>query len=240
MLAPVPNDWIHLVDTNPRLRYIGFMKTIKPLDRPVLRDQIYEHLKKAIITLELEPGQRIKDSDLAATFGVSRTPVREALKRLEDEGLVESSPGSLTRITPIGMKEAKHAFTVVATLHALAARLAVPLLTDNEFAAMERENRKLQQALDVQDMTRAVEADDAFHQIVLDASGNREIELALERIIPKIRRLEFAKFGSLEGLTSVEQHAAIIQACKSREVSAAAHLMEENWLSLGRILTRES
>ncbi|MEJ8545082.1 GntR family transcriptional regulator [Brevibacillus borstelensis] len=216
------------------------MKTIKPLERPVLRDQIYENLKKAIITLELEPGQRIKDSDLAVTFGVSRTPVREALKRLEDEGLVESAPGSLTRITPIDIKEANHAFTVVATLHALAARLAVPVLTDSDYAAMEGENRKLRQALDERDMVQAVEADDAFHQIVLDGSGNREIELALERIIPKIRRLEFAKFGSLEGLNSVDQHAAIIRACESRDVSAAAHLMEENWLSLGRILTHEA
>ncbi|USG63329.1 GntR family transcriptional regulator [Brevibacillus ruminantium] len=216
------------------------MKIIKPLERPVLRDQIYEYLKKAIITLELAPGQRIKDSDLAADFGVSRTPVREALKRLEDEGLVESAPGSLTRISPIHMQEAKHAFTVVATLHALAARLAVPVMSEQDCADMEEKNRQLAKAMQEKNMIRAVEADDAFHQVFLEVCGNREIDLALERIVPKIRRLEFAKFSSLEGLRSVEQHVAIIEACKAQDAGKAAQLTEENWLSLGRVLTAES
>ncbi|QQE72630.1 GntR family transcriptional regulator [Brevibacillus composti] len=216
------------------------MKIIKPLDRPVLRDQIYDYLKKAIVTLELEPGQRIKDSDLAAEFGVSRTPVREALKRLEDEGLVESAPGSLTRVTPIQIEEAKNAFTVAATLHGLAARLAVPALEEAHLAALEQHNQRLQEAMQQQDMQAAVEADDAFHQVFLEVSKNGEIALALERIVPKIRRLEFAKFGSLAGLSSVEQHQAIIAACQAQDAGLASQLMEENWLSLGRVLTEES
>lgn len=212
------------------------MKTIKTIERPVLRDQVYESLKKAIITLELEPGQRILDKELAIEFGVSRTPVREALKRLEDEGLVESLPGSQTRITKVNLEEARNAFTVVATLNSLAARLAVPLMTNEDIHLMELSNSQLHDALTRKDVVCAVEADDQFHLVLLKASRNSEIELALERIMPKIRRLEFSKFSSFDGQTSLKQHQEIILACKGKNHNLASTLVEENWLSLGRVL----
>ena len=215
------------------------MKTIKMIERPVLRDQIYESLKKAIITLELEPGQRILDKDLAAEFGVSRTPVREALKRLEEEGLIESLPGSQTRITEIHLEEARNAFTVVAALHALAARLAVPLISDEDIKLMATRNSQLRLALENKDALGAVEADDQFHLVLIKASGNQEIEYALERILPKVRRLEFSKFNSVDGLASLEQHQSIIAACKGKNSILASLLVEENWLSLGRFLIGE-
>ena len=219
------------------MRYIGFMKTIKQLERPSLREQIYESLKTAIVTLELAPGERIRDKDLAEKFGVSRTPVREAIRRLEDEGLVESAPGSLTRVTEINVKEVKDAFTVVAVLHGLAARLAVPKLTERDFENLSRVNQKLETALEKQDTAQAVEEDDHFHNIFLERSGNKEIYMALERVTPKIRRLEFAKFGSIEGIKSVEQHREIISESQSKEVQKVSNLVEENWLSLGKLLT---
>lgn len=216
------------MDTNTNL--------IKQIERPTLREQVYQGLKKAIVMLELKPGQRINDNELAALFGVSRTPVREALKRLEDEGLVESVPGSMTRVTPLLEKEAKHAFPVVAALHALAARLAMPFDTQ-AIHNLEQWNEKLRAALEQQDVILAIEADDGFHDVILEACGNREIYLALERVVPKIRRLEFARFGSVEGLESVEQHRRIIDAIKENNSQLVSSLMEENWINLGRLLT---
>lgn len=216
------------------------MKTIKTIERPALRDQVYDSLKEAIITLELEPGQRIKDKDLAAEFGVSRTPVREALKKLEDEGLVESLPGSQTRITEIHLEEAKNAFTVVAALHSLAARLAVPIISDEDIQLMEGSNTELGKALEKKDVIRAVEADDQFHDVLLKASRNDEIERALDRIMSKVRRLEFSKFSSINAEQSLEEHHAIIQACKKKDAILASSLAEENWLSLGRILVGDA
>ncbi|WP_409178875.1 GntR family transcriptional regulator [Brevibacillus fortis] len=212
---------------------------IKQIERPTLREQVYQGLKKAIIMLELKPGERVNDNELAALFGVSRTPVREALKRLEDEGLIESVPGSLTRVTPLLEKEAKHAFPVVAALHGLAARLAMPFESE-VIRSLEQWNEKLLVALDQQDVIKAIEADDGFHDVILEAAGNREIYLALERVVPKIRRLEFARFGSLEGGKSVEQHRRIIEAIRDNNSQLASSLMEENWINLGRLLTDHS
>ncbi|MBT2710636.1 GntR family transcriptional regulator [Pseudomonas sp. ISL-84] len=202
-----------------------------------LRDEVYETLKKNIVQLDFEPGARLHDKELAEDFGISRTPVREALKRLEDEGLVESTPGSSTRVTPLNDEEASHAFTVAAVLHALGTRLAVPQLTERDFEQLETANEELEIALKQQDIIGAIQADEAFHQIYLQAAANPEIISALKRIMPKIQRLEFAQFGSLNGLSSVTQHKKIIEVSRHRNEALASRLVEENWLSLGKLLT---
>lgn len=74
---------------------------LSPLPRASLRERVYEIVLRAIVTGDLEPGNQIRDVDLAESLGVSRTPVREALQRLVDEGLVETVPGAATRVTPI-------------------------------------------------------------------------------------------------------------------------------------------
>ncbi|WP_026583410.1 GntR family transcriptional regulator [Bacillus sp. J33] len=214
-------------------------KNITPIKRLSLREEVYETLKKKIVQLDFEPGARLHDKELAEDFGVSRTPVREALKRLEDEGLVESTPGSSTRVSPLNEKEAKHAFTVVAALQALGAKLAVPQLKEKDLGLLELANKKLELALKQQDIIGAINADEDFHQIYLQAANNPEIISALERIMPKIQRLEIAQFGSLNGHKSVEQHTRIIQVTRQKNQDLASRLVEENWLSLGELLTRK-
>ncbi|WP_394138587.1 GntR family transcriptional regulator [Cytobacillus oceanisediminis] len=212
-------------------------KKFTPIKRLSLRDEVYETLKNSIVQLDFEPGARLHDKELAEDFGISRTPVREALKRLEDEGLVESTPGSSTRVTPLKEEEASHAFTVAAALHALGARLAIPQLAERDLDLLESANEELELALKQQDIIGAIKADEAFHQIYLQAANNPEIISALKRIIPKIQRLEIAQFGSLNGLKSVEQHKKIIEVSRQRNADMASRLVEENWLSLGELLT---
>lgn len=214
------------------------MDTLTTLDSLSLREQVYRALRDALVSGELPPGQRLRDQDLAARLGVSRTPVREALQRLEDEGLVETLPRALTRVAPIDALAAREAFPVVAALHALAARHGVPRLTAGEIAVMREANEALAHAiaaLDPATVQRAIAADDAFHAVLLRAAGNGEITRTLERLTPKVRRLEYAQFGSLAGRKSVQQHAAILAACERGDTSAAM-LVEENWLTLGQLI----
>ncbi|GIN43820.1 GntR family transcriptional regulator [Bacillus paralicheniformis] len=218
-----------------KIRYIGFMmkNNIKRIKRISLREEVYQTLKRTIVYLELKPGERLHDQELAEQFGISRTPVREALKRLEDEGLVETVPGSATRVAPLNREEAEHAFTVTAALHALAVKLSFPFLTDSDLDQLERHNKTLQQAIQKEDIIEAIESDAAFHEVFLQASKNPEITRALERISSKIYRLEMSQFSSIGSLKSVEQHQNIIDACRQGDRNAAIKLAEENWLSLG-------
>ena len=213
-------------------------QTLEKIDRIPLRERVYNLVQRAIVSGELHPGQRVRDLDLAAQLGVSRTPVREALQRLEDEGLVETLPGALTRIVPLDTRAAREAFPVVAVLHALATRLAVETLTKHDLASLRQANESLVAALEAGDVTRAVQADDRFHDVFVRASANHEVQHTLDRLMPKVRRLEYAQFGSLAGHTSVLQHQAIIAACEQRLTAQAASLTEQNWLNLGHLIVQ--
>src|SRR5688572_4529313 len=111
---------------------------LTPIARRSLATDAYDVLLRAIVSGELAPGQRIRDRDLAEQLSVSRMPVREALKRLEDEGLVETVPNLETRVAPVRPEQAAQAFPVIAALHGLAARLGVPALTADDLREMER------------------------------------------------------------------------------------------------------
>ena len=209
------------------------------LERTSLRERVYSALRDAVVSGALAPGERLRDQELATRLGVSRTPVREALQRLEDEGLVVTSPRASTSVTPLDARAAREAFPVVAALHALATRHGVPRLTLTDIAALREANADLAAhiaSLETDAILQAIGADDRFHGVLLAAADNREIAAALDRLMPKVRRLEFAQFGSLAGRKSVQQHAAIIDACARGAASEAAQLVEENWLSLGRLI----
>jgi DNA-binding GntR family transcriptional regulator len=208
------------------------------IDRVPLRERVYYLIQQAIVSGELQPGQRVRDVDLATQLGVSRTPVREALQRLADEGLVEMLPGALTRIVPLGKQAAQDAFVVVAAVHALATRLAVSRLTESDIDTLRRANNNLIVALTAYDVDAALQADDTFHEVFVQQSTNREIRLTLDRLMPKVRRLEYAQFGSFAGHTSVQQHRAIIAACEQGQAEQAAALTEQNWLNLGQLIVK--
>ncbi|WP_370872539.1 GntR family transcriptional regulator [Paenibacillus zeirhizosphaerae] len=201
-----------------------------------LRDQVYIVLKEAIISLELAPGERIHDAKLADSFGVSRTPVREALKRLEDEGLIQAFPGSVTKVAPLREEDAAHAFVVVASLFGLAARLGCSRLQAEHLERLEATNERLLTALQQHNAPVALEEDTLFHFIFVEAAANPELKEALERILPKVRRISLAKFSSVAGFHSVEDHRDIISAAREGDEQKAGELTERNWLTLGALL----
>jgi len=211
-------------------------QSLAPIDRVSLRARVYEILQRAIITGELEPGQRVRDQDIAGQLGVSRTPVREALQRLEDEGLVETRRGSLTRIMPLDTPAARDAFPLVAALHAFATRAATPHLAPADLAALRVANADLAAALSTEDVKGAIAADNRFHLRFIECARNSELAPTLDRLTSKIRRQEVARFGSLAGRRSVEQHGAIIVAAEQRNANLAAELVEQNWLGLGELI----
>ena len=204
--------------------------------RTLLRDQAYVRLRDAILDGTLEPGEQLKDAEIAEWLGLSRTPIREALARLEEYGLVETAPNRYTRVTPLSAGDARDAFSVVAALHSLAASLGVPRVAESELATMRKANEDFAAALRAADVDRALAADDRFHGVLVQASANREIARSLERLMPKVRRLERARFGSLAGRRSVKQHDQIVVLCASGQAEAAARSVRENWLSLGALI----
>src|SRR3982750_3310933 len=126
--------------------------SIAPVSRVLLRDQALTVIRSAIVSGELAPGAVVKDSELAARLGLSVAPVRTALARLADEGLVESKPQSHTRVTPLVLDQVRDAAVVVRAMHELAVREAVPWATDEDVAMMRAANQRFAAAVGVGDV----------------------------------------------------------------------------------------
>jgi DNA-binding GntR family transcriptional regulator len=208
------------------------------LERDLLRDRAYTTIRDAIVDGTLQPGERLRDQELTQWLGLSRTPVREALSRLEQDGLVETEPQRFTRVAPLDRRAARDAFPIVAAVHALAAELGVPRLTGADLGAMRAANDAFAAALKADDVDAALNADDAFHAVLLTASANSELTKTLDRLMPRLRRLERLRFGSLAGRASVRQHDAILAAATDQDVNTTAERVRENWLSLGTLIDR--
>ncbi|ORV82337.1 GntR family transcriptional regulator [Mycolicibacterium iranicum] len=203
-----------------------------PEGRQLLRDSVFVRIRDAIIDGTLEPGERLLDNELSAWLGVSRTPIREALARLDAAGLVETKPGRYTIVSPIDPRTLADAQAVTAAMNELAVRTAVPRLTQDDLTDMRAANNTFAAALHAGDVVAAVAADDAFHRIPVDRAGNMAIRTVLEQYTPVLRRVERIRFASLSGRDSVAQHARIIAAAEAGDAEAAALETRLNWLTL--------
>jgi len=207
-----------------------------PVSRGLLRDDVYRRLRDAIVDGTLEPGEQLRDQELASWLGVSRTPVREALLRLQQAGLVTSLPGRSTTVATLDSRAARDAQAVVAQLHRLAVHEAVGQLTADDLARMRDANERFKAALAAGDADSALDADDELHGIPVAAAGNVALAAVLEQLTPVLRRVERLRFGSLSGRGSVGLHARLIDLCEAGDREAAAEVSHQTWQTLAPLL----
>jgi DNA-binding GntR family transcriptional regulator len=204
--------------------------------RSLLRDDAYRAIRDAIVDGTLAPGERLNDHDLVEWLGVSRTPVREALARLEQAGLVQTKPGRYTMVSPLDLRAVRNAHSVTAAMHELAVREALPGLSAAELESMSEANARFAVALRRDDADAATAADDEFHGVLVAASANDALREVLERYTPVLRRLERLRFSSLGGRDSVAQHDGIIALCRAGDVDGAARATRANWETLAHLI----
>ncbi len=208
--------------------------------RVLLRDQALVRLREAIVTGELPPGGVVKDAELAGRLGLSVAPVRTALARLADEGLVESKPQSHTRVTAVVPAVVRDAAVVVRAMHELAVATAVPAVTPDDVAAMRAANERFAAAVRAGDVDAALAADDALHDVLVDRCGNGAVRATVDRFTPVVRRLERLRFAAPHGADSVDLHTRLITACEQADVEAAVGTTTAIWTALLSELTEET
>ena len=202
------------------------------ITRSSLRETTYARLRDAIVDGTLTPGERLRDAELAEWLGVSRTPIREALLELQRAGLIIARAGRETLVSPLDADATRQAAEVASALHALAARLAVPRLDAAALQRLQAANDAFSSALDTEDSDAALDADDAFHRVLIEASGNTVLAQQLDQVTPLLRRVERIRFSSLAGRESVAQHRQIIADCAADDAELAARHSAENWHTL--------
>ncbi|MGK5449753.1 GntR family transcriptional regulator [Streptomyces radiopugnans] len=206
------------------------------VSRPLLRERAYRAIRDAIVDGTLAPGERLHDADLVEWLGVSRTPVREALARLEQAGLVRTKPGSHTLVSPLDARAVRDAQSVVAAMHEVAVHEAVPNLATAELDAMREANARFAEALRRGDVEGALAADDDFHAVTVTACANQAVRSVLEQYTPVLRRVERLRFSSLSGRGSVAQHERITELCAAGDAEGAAAAARANWHTLVPLL----
>ena len=196
-----------------------------------LREVVFLTLRKAILKGELQPGERLMEIALANRLGVSRTPVREAIRMLEHEGLVVMKPRRGAQVAKITEQELNDVLEVRKSLEMLAANKACERMTEEDMRAMREtgaEFRKL--ALNPNcDLTALTEADVAFHDTIYRGTRNRRLNQILANLREQMYRfrLEYLKDASIRE-SLVSEHEEIMKAVAGRDGELAADLIGEH------------
>ena len=170
-----------------------------------LRDVVFNTLRHAIITGEFAPGERLMEITLANRLGVSRTPVREAIRKLELEGLVTMIPRKGAQVAKITEKNLRDVIEIRCVLEEFAASLACERITDEEKDEMKALHRQFVQSAKTHDILDIVEKDEQFHDAIFKATKN-------DRLITIINNLreQFYRYR-MEYVKDIEQHSILVK-----------------------------
>lgn len=188
-----------------------------------LRDVVFNTLRRAILTGELKPGERLMEVHLANQLGVSRTPVREAIRKLELEGLVIMIPRRGAEVAKITEKSMQDVLEVRRALDVLSAELACERITEEELEQLERACREFENAVATQDTAEIARADVALHDIIIRATGNARLEQLTHNLAEQMYRYRFVYIKDVsQHMGLMNEHQAIYDSIKTRDKTKAA------------------
>jgi DNA-binding GntR family transcriptional regulator len=189
------------------------LSPLRRLGNEPARTRAYTALREAIVAMELPPGARLSENELAGLLGVSRTPVREALIRLRDEQLVEIAPQRGTFVTPISVRGVLDAQFVREALECAAVRLAAQRATDTDVADLTEMIQAQQRSREAGDLEAFYLLDEAFHARLTDLSGHPIASSLAQRAkghLNRVRRLSLPVPNYIE--TMIAEHEAVVTA----------------------------
>lgn len=187
-----------------------------------LREIVFESMREAIISGILKPGERLMEIQLAEEMGVSRTPVREAIRKLELEGFVVMIPRKGAYVAGVSLKDMADVFEIRAALEGLAAGLAAERITEDELEQMERILLFDESQMD---LDKFVESDTDFHALIYKASRNERLVQILGNLrehFQRFRSTSLAVPGRIK--IAIEEHRSIVEALGSHNIAEAQEL----------------
>lgn len=191
--------------------------------------QVVEALRSAIMAGRFEPGERLIETTLSEELGTSRGPVREALRQLENEGLVMSSPYRGAVVLGVSDEEVQEVLIPIRlTLERYSFSHALERMTDADFAELGKQIWVMEQAAKTGDLQRSVEADLRFHDIVISSSGQQHTVQIWRTIWPRIRAY-FFRYGRSQSLqTMVDEHRELLEALQTRDPDVMLRQLERH------------
>ncbi len=188
-----------------------------------LRDVVFNTLRQAILTGELKPGERLMEIHLANKLGVSRTPIREAIHKLELEGLVTMIPRRGAEVAQITEKSMSDVLEVRRAMDALCAELACDRITEEETEQLNQACENFRRATQTKDVKKIAQADVELHDIIVQATGNKRLVQLVNNLSEQMYRYRFEyikDFSQHERL--VEEHRIIYESIVNKDKETAS------------------
>ena len=224
-------------------------------DRHGLVDRLAAAIQARVLSGEIPSGVRLRQETLASEFGVSRTPVREALRKLQSSGLVSVEPNRGAVVRGPDARDVREAYAVRAELEAFAAETAVTHIRDAQLDRLREAEDLFRRSIEalIDDRRRGVErhwstesewerANNLFHQVIQDASGNRYLVASIAFVHQSFPRdLTWSALSQNSHLLeeNIEQHHRVLVALENRDAGAARAAMHEHVLAAGEIVARQ-
>ncbi len=202
----------------------------------LMRNEVYEHLKLEILSGALEPGIKLAEIPLSERLGVSRTPVREAVQRLAQDGLVQIQANKGAKVRGISPQEIEEIYAVREVLDGLAARLAATHRSQKNLKAMRQALHDLETA-PATAYTEQVNADLEFHNAIAAASGNATLQSSLKNLAQSIARVKLLTRESNQSNGTHTAHHAILMAIEAKNPNLAENAAREHVRAFGELLT---
>ncbi len=193
-------------------------------------DYVYERIRSGIFDKTLVSGQRLPEIVIAKEYNVSRTPVREALRRLENEGLVQIVPGWGACLSSPTRQEIIDTYEVRETLEVMAIRKASKLITPLQICLLEEQIETERKAFEEKDLELYLNVNDAFHLIIAESSGNGTLAGYVKNILSRtyVQTIFFESFFNFANNPSLEEHIRLIEALKKHDEEMCVCLMQEH------------
>jgi DNA-binding GntR family transcriptional regulator len=228
--------------------------TIAPRQHGLV-DRLAAAIQSRVLSGEIPTGTRLRQETLASEFGVSRTPVREALRQLQSSGLVSVEPNRGAVVRGPGARELREGYAVRAELEGFAAEHAVAHIDDEQLAQLREAERLFRHSIEevIEERRRGVErhwstesewerANNLFHRVIQEAAGNRELLAAIAHLHRRFPRdLTWSALSRSTFLLeeNIEQHRRILAAIELRDAAAARRAMTDHVRAAGELIARQ-
>lgn len=199
------------------------------LVRPPLSMEIAEHIRAMIMAGDLVDDQKVPEKALCERFGVSRTPLREALKILSTEGFIQLVQNRGARVSGLTVEEVEEGFPVLAALESLSGELAASRITEDEIAAIADMNARMREAFEAQDMPTYFALNQAIHIAILAAARNPTLTSHHHKLSLRMRRARYiSNISAARWRQAMDEHDLILEGLRARDGARLARILKRH------------
>ncbi len=205
------------------------LERVSSISRPSLHDELTNRLRTMVVEGILVAGEKVPERELCEKLGVSRTPMREALKVLAADGLLDLIPGRGARVSAITVEDLEEVFPLMAAFESLAGELACNRITDRQVADIKRAHQQMLIHFTKKKLPAYFKQNERIHEIILDAAGNQTLKTLYSSLALRIRRARYvANMTPARWQQAVDEHEEILLALDKRDGPALGAILKRH------------